>query len=70
MVKQIKEMTTAEIDHYCDARREQNKTNKPYNTCIACPLRWARQCAACKPIMSQSLVTRMHKAIGNKLVEV
>lgn len=70
MVKQIKELTAAEIDRYCDDRRENNKTNKPYNACIACPLRWARQCAACVPIMPQSLVTRMHKAIGNKLVEV
>ncbi|MCI8458266.1 MAG: hypothetical protein HFE46_01185 [Clostridia bacterium] len=70
MVKQIKEMTTAEIDHYCDDRREQNKTNKPYNACVACPLRWARQCGACVPIMPQNLVTRMYKAIGDRNINI
>lgn len=70
MVKKIKEMTTAEINRFCDERREQNKTNKPYNACATCPLRWARQCAASEPFMTQSLITRMYKAIGDNLVEV
>ena len=70
MVKQIKEMTAAEIDHYCDDRREQNKTNKPYNACVACPLRWARQCGACVPIMPQNLGTRMYKAICDRNINI
>ena len=70
VIKKIKELTAAEIDHYCDDRRDQNQTNKPYNACVACPLRWARQCSACVPIMPQHLVTRMYKAIGDRNINI
>ena len=70
MAKQIKELTRRESVKFCDNRRDNNTTSKPYNACVDCPLRWARQCIVCIPIMPQSLVTRMYKAIGNRCVEV
>ena len=70
MSKKIKDLTDKEIDALCNTRRTNNKTDKPYNACVDCPLRWGKHCIPCVCFMSNSLYTRMINTIGDKEVEV
>lgn len=69
-MKKIKDLSTDEQYKICNVRRENNNTDKPYNACVDCPLRWGRQCMLCLPFISNALYARMHNAIGDRVVEV
>ncbi len=70
MIKQVKDLTATESERFCDNRREQNRTSRPYDACIDCPLRWAHQCVPCESVMPKNLVTRMRNVIGERNVNI
>lgn len=67
MNKQVKDLTVAEQDSIC---AKQNTGRSGKNACKDCPLRWAKHCIPCMPIMKKNLITRMLNAIGERTVEI
>lgn len=68
MNKQVKDLTVAEQDSICAKQLKTKGSGK--KACRDCPLRWAKHCMPCMPIMRKNLITRMLKIIGERTVEV
>ncbi len=68
MNKQVKDLTVAEQDSFCTKQLKSSKSAK--RVCGECPLRWAKHCVPCIPIMRNNHAARMMKVIGERTVEI